>query len=165
MADLIHNYYSYIDERDQDNPSIGLTLSSEKPTFEEEAAWFYHLFTAVRKGSTRASVAEVDGHAVGLVAVSEAGSHSESAHVGTLGIALHKAHRGKGIGRVLLNDVIRKCIGRFEVIRLTVFETNERALKLYASLGFVSCGKIPKAVKRQGTYYDEYLMTLDLGQK
>lgn len=163
LDDLVRNYYSYYEERDRDNPAIGLTLFSEKPSFGDEIAWFARLFSEARKGTRVASVAEVDGHAVGLSEVVRHTPQEETAHMGVLGIAIHRDHRGKGVGRALLQDVVEKSRGKFEVIRLSVFEDNERARRLYASLGFVVTGKIPKSVKRADRYYDELVMVLDLG--
>ena len=49
-----------------------------------------------------------------------------------------------------------------ELIQLSVVSGNERARRLYASLGFVEYGVEKKSLKHDGDYYDEILMALDL---
>ncbi len=46
----------------------------------------------------------------------------------------------------------------------TVFADNERAKALYRKMGFVTVGRVPKAVHRGGRYFDEEIMHLDLGR-
>jgi RimJ/RimL family protein N-acetyltransferase len=45
---------------------------------------------------------------------------------------------------------------------LSVVTTNEKAIALYKSLGFITYGMEPKALKLQGQYWDEELMVLAL---
>ncbi|HET8811164.1 MAG TPA: GNAT family N-acetyltransferase, partial [Gaiella sp.] len=49
------------------------------------------------------------------------------------GIGVAKEHRGEGIGRVLMNAVLEVAP---PTVELEVIEQNERAIKLYESLGF-----------------------------
>ncbi|WYP25161.1 GNAT family N-acetyltransferase [Alkalihalobacillus sp. FSL W8-0930] len=74
-------------------------------------------------------------------------------------------HQGKGMGRELLQYAItfaRKKQG-IEQIYLTVVSTNDRAKRLYESLGFRCYGVDKRALKRTNeTYADEDMMVLDL---
>jgi ribosomal protein S18 acetylase RimI-like enzyme len=109
-------------------------------------------------------VGEHDGVLAGHVTVgrvSPAPRH-EAAHVGELGILVHRDHRGSGVGEALMREAIRQCRGTFELVRLSVFSVNTRARRLYERHGFVCIGTRPAAVKRGDTYYDEDLMVLDL---
>ena len=160
---LVENYFSYYDEL-TDEPGLGLILFAEKPSLADEAAWFLGLYRSQLAGDQVALVAEVDGRPVGLVQVRRGLPHPETGHVGDLGISIHRDHRGKGLGTRLLREALRRCRGRFEVVNLRVFADNERAKALYRKMGFVTVGRVPKAVHRGGRYFDEEIMHLDLGR-
>jgi ribosomal protein S18 acetylase RimI-like enzyme len=53
--------------------------------------------------------------------------------------------RGRGVGRLLLGDLVRVATGRYPAIRLTVREGNE-AVRLYRSFDFVEEGRIVNRV-------------------
>ncbi|MCI4331602.1 MAG: GNAT family N-acetyltransferase [Thermoplasmata archaeon] len=157
--DLSENYYACYQER-AEGVSIGVPLEHEPPPPEIEVAWFQGVLRAAAAGSLLAVVAEEDGHAIGLCTVERAGPspNSETGHVGVLGILVRRGHRGRGVGRALMEATLERCRGTFEVVRLGVFSTNEGAHRLYLRLGFQDLGTIPKAVKRNGEYIDEKLM-------
>ncbi len=159
---LVENYFSSYEDR-ADNPGLGLILFAEKPTLADEASWFLALYRSVLTGERVALVAEADGRAVGLVEVRRALPHPEVGHVGELGIAVHREYRGKGVGTRLLQEALSQARGRFQVINLRVFSDNVRAKALYRKMGFVTVGRVPKAVHRAGRYFDEEIMHLDLG--
>jgi ribosomal protein S18 acetylase RimI-like enzyme len=161
FSDIVGNYFSYYDEL-PGNPALGLTLFAEKPTLAEESEWFGRLYAQTLTGMQLASVAEENGRVVGLAQVAQKQPHHDQAHVGVLGIALHKDFRGKGVGTQLMRHVLERCRGRFEVVELTVFSTNEPAKKLYRKMGFRYVGTLPKSVKRGDRYFDEDLMVLEL---
>jgi len=77
-----------------------------------------------------------------------------------IGIALYQKYIGNGLGRVLINRLIKvaKDSG-FEQIELDVVEGNERAISLYKSVGFIEYGRFPNANKYEdGTYADTIWM-------
>lgn len=82
-------------------------------------------------------------------------------HCGTLGMGLHPAYRGRGIGTRLATRVIveanRQGIDRIE---LTVFTANTDAIRLYRKLGFKSEGRHPKAALIDGRYISTMTMAL-----
>jgi len=81
-------------------------------------------------------------------------------HCGSIGIMVHRNYQGKGIGRALLEKVIDLADNWLMLVRLelAVFVDNERAIKLYESLGFQIEGRKRFASIRNGKYDDEYLM-------
>ncbi|HYM33268.1 MAG TPA: GNAT family N-acetyltransferase [Candidatus Cybelea sp.] len=83
------------------------------------------------------------------------------AHNGVLGIGLLPEMRGRGIGRRLLSATI-DAARRFglERIELDVFASNERARRLYLSLGFEVEGVRRRYAKLRGAYEDSTLMSL-----
>lgn len=72
---------------------------------------------------------------------------------------------GRGVGRALIGAVIDRArtLPGMEQINLTVVATNDRAKRLYESVGFVRYGLEPRAIKTaDGRYFDEELMALRL---
>ncbi|MFZ0699907.1 MAG: GNAT family N-acetyltransferase [Thermoplasmata archaeon] len=163
LDDLIDIYLHLYEERGTSG-SIGITLYHEPPTRAAEVAWFADLYRRNLEGPVVIRVAEVDGHAVGSCTVSPsgAGTNSEMSHVGILGILIHHAHRGQGVGRALMTDVLERCRGTYEIVRLSVFSNNSKAIRLYEQLGFERCGHIPRAIRRGNTYFDTDEMILAL---
>lgn len=105
-------------------------------------------------------VAEVDGAVVGAI-LFETSSRNRLAHTGELVMNVALAWREHGVGRCLLEALISWAIGhpRIERVGLRALSTNERALHLYASVGFIEDGRRPKAIKLgPGEYVDEVLM-------
>ena len=157
--DLRETYFQLYDERDA-GELVGITLFSDRPSLEDERAWFAHQQARVQGGELIYLVAEVDGHAVGNCAVGRHGptATSEEAHVGELGILVRRSMRGQGVGTALLAAALDEAQTRFEVVYLSVFATNVRAQRLYERFGFKVCGHLPRAVKRGDRYFDEVRM-------
>jgi ribosomal protein S18 acetylase RimI-like enzyme len=78
------------------------------------------------------------------------------------GMYVPTEHAGKGIGRALLTELIRRARqhGAFDHLHLTVTATNLRAVRLYESVGFVAGGTEVRAIKTGGQYYDKLHMAL-----
>ncbi len=161
--DLRETYYRLYDERER-GEFHGIHLFRERPTLAAEVTWFADLFRKVLAGDAVVVVAEAEGHAVGSCSVLRAGlaPDAENGHVGVLGILVHRDHRGQGTGTALLREALARCRGTFEVVRLSVFSTNDRAKELYRRFGFRPSGAIPRAIRRGSESIDEELMTLVL---
>jgi RimJ/RimL family protein N-acetyltransferase len=84
-------------------------------------------------------------------------------HKGLLwGMYVRPDARSAGVGRQLIEAVIDHARRHVELIQLSVVSDNQRAQRLYASLGFVEYGVEKNSLKQRGHYYDEILMALDL---
>jgi RimJ/RimL family protein N-acetyltransferase len=117
-----------------------------------------------------AGIRESDG--VHLVAVDDAGEVvgwcdimrfqlEGFRHVGRLGMGLLPRARGTGLGRRLVESVVKSAREHgMERIQLDVFATNTRAIRLYQNLGFVAEGRQRRARKLDGEYDDLILMGL-----
>ncbi len=157
FSDLISNYFRRYEER-RDNPHIFIGIPKEKPTFEEEAAWFANLLKEAQRGRAIASVAEVDGKVVGMCNIITKNSQDERRHVGTIGISITDGFRSLGIGTKLIEDALEKAKGIFGIINLEVYGTNQRAKKLYELLGFEVYGVLPGGVIMDDEHIDIILM-------
>jgi ribosomal protein S18 acetylase RimI-like enzyme len=96
------------------------------------------LFELLVRG--RMQIAWLDGAQVGYSAVC-ANTRSE----GQLArLAVHPAYQGRGVGRALMLEAIRFAASEFSVLVLNTQTNNERAQRLYRSLGFRPLGgKLP----------------------
>jgi len=105
-------------------------------------------------------VALVDGHLVASADIHR-GTLAKTAHTASLGIAVRKPVRGMGLGKAILEDLIRwaKSEG-VRKVTLGVFATNESAIALYRELGFAEEGRLREAVMLSGHPVDEVLMAL-----
>ena len=85
-----------------------------------------------------------------------------ASHVGNLGIIVNKKYRDMGIGKKLINAVIKesKKLYNKEKLILSCFSNNKRALNLYKKIGFNIIGVRKKQFYIDSIYYDEVLMEL-----
>jgi ribosomal protein S18 acetylase RimI-like enzyme len=78
------------------------------------------------------------------------------------GMYTRPEYRGKGIASALIQTIIHHALSRVIQLHLTCVTTNPAALALYQKYGFMIYGTEPKALKIGDTFFDEYLMVLDL---
>jgi ribosomal protein S18 acetylase RimI-like enzyme len=109
-------------------------------------------------------VAEVAGAVAGYVALGPALPLESSRHVVEIkGLAVDPAHRGRGIGRLLVEAAAQAAAARgARKLTLGVLETNTVARALYESCGFVVEGVLREAFLLDGRYVDDVRMALDL---
>lgn len=107
-------------------------------------------------------LAFVDGEYAGNCSFESKSGSRRTKHRAGIGIALFQKYTGFGLGKFMLKRLLAeiKNLG-FEQAELTVVGNNEKAKRLYKSLGFKECGIIPNANKYDdGTYADDILMVL-----
>jgi ribosomal protein S18 acetylase RimI-like enzyme len=111
-------------------------------------------------------VAEHAGTVVGH-AFLEALSLAVTSHVVRLTIAVHEGHQGQGVGRALMNELLRwaRSSPHVEKVELQVRLSNVRAIALYRSLGFIEEGRKTRRLKiGPSEYIDDVYMALWVGQ-
>jgi RimJ/RimL family protein N-acetyltransferase len=117
-----------------------------------------YLRSVVRHPDAAVLVAEADGHVVGRLSLSR-DPHPASRHVADVGLMVAAAHRGRGIGKRLLEEAVvwsrRSGITKLE---LHVFPWNEAALGLYESFGFEREGYRKRHYAREDGFVDAILM-------
>mgnify|MGYP001205046204 CR=1 FL=1 len=106
-----------------------------------------------------ALLAEVDGKVVGSASLHR-NRHPRTLHVAGLGMAVHDAYQGQGIGRTLLAALVEAADKWLNIVRieLEVYPDNQRAVKLYESFGFVPEGRKRMNAFRDGQYVDSLVM-------
>jgi ribosomal protein S18 acetylase RimI-like enzyme len=87
----------------------------------------------------------------------------KDSHKGLLrAMYVRPAARRSGAGRQLVQAIIELARQKVEQVQLSVVSTNQPAIRLYQTLGFRQYGLEKNALKHNGTYSDEILMSLDL---
>ena len=108
-------------------------------------------------------LAEVDGAVIGTLAV-EGGRYRKVKHNAVLGISVRREWRRQGVARELMEVAQRaaRASGILRRLTLTVFETNEPAVRLYESLGYRVEGRRRGGVRLSSGYVDELIMALEV---
>jgi RimJ/RimL family protein N-acetyltransferase len=109
-------------------------------------------------------VPEIEGKIAGMLNFS-VGHRRRIAHQGDLGISLRAQYRGRGVGRLLMEEFLKWAHAnpRLETARLRVHARNEGAFALYRALGFREEGRELKGAKLgPGNYDDVILMAVDV---
>jgi len=80
------------------------------------------------------------------------------------GVYVTEAHRGHGIARALMEELLKRARAQHEVeqITLTVATGQTAARRLYARMGFESYGIERDSLKHEGAYIDDEHMVLRL---
>ena len=133
-----------------------LLMNKEIPDLDSER----HLFEGAKEKRMRSLVVRVDGKVVGGAGLSPFAD--KRAHVAELGIYIHKSYRNCGLGTIVIKEFIEvaKRSG-FEILQLSAFSTNKRAMHVYRKCGFKKCGKLTRDIKfANGTYADRVMMEL-----
>ena len=84
-----------------------------------------------------------------------------TAHRCLLGMGVHRRHRRRGLGALLLAHGIHwaQQSTMLQWIDLQVLSTNERALRLYQRAGFTKTGEVADMFQIDGRYLSEITMT------
>jgi ribosomal protein S18 acetylase RimI-like enzyme len=115
-------------------------------------------------GETFVLGAFVDGSLIGMTGFFRS-PEEKTRHKGRIwGVYVQPGQRGKGVGRALMEEVLRRVRPQpqLEQITLAVASGQPAARKLYLQLGFQIYGREPQALKVGEAYADEELMTLHL---
>ncbi|RED35407.1 RimJ/RimL family protein N-acetyltransferase [Brevibacillus brevis] len=126
-------------------------------TMEQQLAWIQSIIDNDRETIL---VAEINGELAGMV-VFASPARKRLSHTGSITMMIQKAHRNKGIGKVLLKELLAWAEQHplIEKVSLGVFSNNLRAIALYKSLGFVEEGRKVKEFKlAENEYVDDVLM-------
>lgn len=136
-------------------------LVNKSITIKEEKQWLETQVTEQRKGQQIYLKVLVDGRLIGDC-FAKPGFGRNHGNV-NLGIAIAKQWRGKGLGHLLLTELIQRSEEKWHPknIYLHVVSTNTKARQLYESLGFRIIAQLPQWFEYNNKYLDEYLLLLD----
>ena len=125
------------------------TLSVGYRTAEGLRAWFAKL-----PAGSISVCAELDGRVVGHASLMVKGPRRT--HIGAIGISVHDAFQGRGVGSAMLAALIECADGSLGLRRLelTVFADNAPAIALYRRSGFAAEGRSRGYAMRDGQLAD-----------
>ncbi|TQR19108.1 GNAT family N-acetyltransferase [Psychrobacillus vulpis] len=141
-----------------DEGEFFIAVSEEyKKTLEEQIEWVQNL---IKNERDTMLIAEIDGEVVGLIVFSTQ-KLIRLSHTGSITMMIKKEHRSMGVGKLLLKELLAWAEQNplIEKVCLGVFSTNQRAINLYKSMGFVEEGRKIKEFKlSDNEYIDDILM-------
>lgn len=126
-------------------------------TIEQQMKWMKQILENDRE---TIFVAENNDTVVGWL-VFQSPDRQRLAHTGSFGMMIHRDFRGKGIGKMLICELLAwaKAHPLLEKVSLGVFSTNHHAIALYKHMGFVEEGRKVKEIKlSEYEYADDILM-------
>ena len=126
-------------------------------TSEQLRSWIQKILENERE---QLIAAEINGEVVGLI-VFRSKSSKRLSHTGSFTAMVKKEYRNQGIGKLLIKELLNWAEQNLliEKVSLGVLSTNQRAIELYKSMGFVEEGRKIKEVKfSKDLYVDDILM-------
>jgi RimJ/RimL family protein N-acetyltransferase len=138
-----------------------LSFAGEEYSLEKEEAWLKNALNEIKFKKNYIVWAVYSGQIIGSVDMKK--SSVRSPHVGIIGLFIDRDFRGQGLGRFLLNLILKygKESG-YKIADLNLFSDNLVALTLYKKFGFREWGRLPKGFIRKGKYSDIVKMYKDL---
>ncbi|GAB4471428.1 MAG: hypothetical protein OHK0057_15040 [Thermoflexibacter sp.] len=150
LSDFSFVYQLYM--HPQTNPYL---LYEEMPSSE-----FEPIFEELVTGKEAIYIYQADNQAVGICKLLP--NEYRLAHGIYLGgVAIHPDYMGKGHGKQMMKEIINYCVNQgFIRIELSARIDNEKAIKLYESVGFQKEGILKKYgfFQKENKYIDEVLM-------
>jgi putative acetyltransferase len=104
-------------------------------------------------------VAIADDAIVGQVSIKPVSTRRALLHVGSLGMMVVKAWRGRGVGSALMTAILdwSRTAG-YTRVELAVYVRNTAAVRLYQKFGFQIEGTRRNYIREGATYVDDHIM-------
>lgn len=137
----------------------------DPPSETEVVELLAEIIRGASEGDAALVVAEVDGQLAGFGYWRRYARPTHRPHADVEKVAVDSRWQGLGIGRRLMKALIRAAAeSEVEVLTLDLRGDNERAARLYESLGFKRYGLLEGFVAVGERRYDKLLYALDLRQ-
>lgn len=133
-------------------------FQGETITEKSERKWLKNNIKAIEENKSVLKFMFYKDELIGICDINLKSGAKE--HVGSFGLSIDKRYRGKGLGNMLMDEVLNasKKIKKMRCIYLEVFAENIAAIKLYEKKGFIKCGLFKNGLKRRGKFTDEMMM-------
>jgi RimJ/RimL family protein N-acetyltransferase len=153
---------SLVKEKQGDPRSPLYTGFDKKVTRQEEARWLGHILVEIETGEVINAIAEVGRKIIANGEVTR-GEYKDTRHHGHLMLTMISEYRGKGIGRRIIETLLRESRrAGMRTIDVEFLAENESARRAYEKAGFEQAGIIPHKVLRAGKYFDGLIMSIEL---
>jgi RimJ/RimL family protein N-acetyltransferase len=136
------------------------TLEEYNITIEAERLW---INSFKENPNALVLIAEIKSEIVGMLFFIS-NPKRKTSHTGEFGVSVHPRFQGCGIGRILIELLLSwaRENSQIEKVYLSVLHTNQKAIHLYKSLGFIEEGRQIKGVKQlSGEYADIVQMYIE----
>ncbi len=128
----------------------------------DEMDWLAKTLVNIEKNEVFLIVAETAGKVVASSSFRPRTGYSE--HVADFGIVVKRGYRDIGVGEGMIQGIFEEARRRgVEMLTLTCFASNKRAVHVYEKAGFKEVGRVPKAFFKDGSYVDQIVMVKMLG--
>jgi len=159
---LLQFINNLVDEKQGNKKSTLYTGFDRKVTREQETDWLAQTLVAIEGEDVINVVADIGEKIIANGDVTR-GGYKDTHHHGHLGLTMISKYRGRGIGRRMIEMLIRES----RKAGLRPFDTeflaeNETARRAYEKAGFKQAGIIPHKVFRNGEYFDGLVMAREL---
>lgn len=148
-------FLDFINSLIEENVQI---LFDKKFFLEGEKIWLKGQLGEEKENRKIYLVAESNNMIVGSTEVGV--GIGRAGHIGTLHIAIRNGYRGMGLGKYLMESIIKLAKKRLkiQIIRIPVFDTNKLAIGLYEHCGFKKVARVQKQFQYKGKLVDEIIM-------
>ncbi len=153
----LNELWRYINDLSKEKTYI--SFQGEEISLKDERIYINSSLKKIREKKSVQLVVESDNKIIGISGVDTKGR--VNFHVGLFGISIAKDFRGKGIGKKLIETVLKETennLSHIKIIHLECFATNEAACNLYKSMGFKEYGRLPNGIGYKEKFVDEILM-------
>ncbi len=151
-----------VEEKQRDSKSTLYTGFDRRVTRDEEAEWLAQTLVAIERESVINVIADIDGTIIANGDVTR-GGYKDTHHHGHLGLTMISKYRGQGIGRRIIETLVRESRrAGLRTLDAEFLAENETARRAYEKAGFKQVGIIPHKVFRNGRYFDGLVMAREL---
>ncbi len=145
-------------------PEDAMLLMKKKKNRKEEIDWLKGRIKEVKNHKTIYLIAESNNEIIGACHIALCRERKD--HIGELGIAIKQGYRGFGLGKYLMQEVIKLAKTELKsspkIIELGVYECNKPAIALYKKMGFKPVAKIPNRLQYKNNFITEIIMHLEI---
>jgi len=121
-------------------------------SLKEEQEFLKDILKKIKSKRGICIVAECDNRIIGLSDMETLRERSD--HMADFGISIINGFRGIGLGKAMMEEIIKLAKKDLnpkpKIIKLTVFENNLPAIKLYKKMGFKKVARIPDELQYKG---------------
>lgn len=148
---------SYINALSEERTFV--RFQGEQITLEQEVAYINWQIERIQQNRTVQLVALGDTTIIGVSGIDM--KDTAEKHVGEFGISIAQEYRGEGIGKLLMDAVLKEAeanIPELRIVVLDVFSDNTTAIAMYEKAGFVVYGRLPNGIKHNDVFVDNIKM-------
>lgn len=154
----LHELWKFINKVSQERTFI--SLQGEEITPAQERKWLNTQLKDIRDNITVYLLTESEKKIIGVASINMSKTPIGT-HVGGFGITVAKEYRHQGIGKTLMQKVLKEAkevLPKLKIITLGVFANNPIAKKLYEEFGFKEYGRLPNGIFHKDKYVDDIKM-------